>query len=86
MKSSIELLKKAVAAFKHCQSKLFENLQSELYTDHFDYKRKQNVTNFVTLSKILRDTPWKGQKEDQETPMRVKMTLNPQGVIGEEKY
>ena len=61
-------------------------MQSELYIDHFDYKRKQNVTNFVALSKILRDTPWKGQKEDQETLKRVKMTLNPQGVIGEEKY
>ena len=86
MKSSIELLKKAVAAFKNCQAKLFENLQSELYIDHFDYKRKQNVTNFVTLSKILRDTPWKRQKESQETPNRVNMTLTPQGTIGEEMY
>ena len=100
IKSAIELLKKAVDQYKTCQTKIFDNLKNDLYNAHYNFKKKNNLTNFVTLSKILRDDvsgddavekTSNGTGEDDDTiavkkKKRKKLTLNPEYLIGDENY
>ena len=71
-----------------------------MYNAHYNFKKKNNLTNFVTLSKILRDDvsgddavekKSNGTGEDDDTiavkkKKRKKLTLNPEYLIGDENY
>ena len=58
------MLKKAIETYKNCQTRIFDNLENEFYNNYFNYKKKNNLTNFVALSKILREGGFSNVKKD----------------------